>query len=75
MNKVFLMSAIAAVLLSGCTATPTDKAARAYADVDRTLPIGSYLPRKKNQPPDAATVDKTQLENMQRMGAATIQGK
>lgn len=71
MNKIVPMLA-AAILLSGCAASSSNHSAGSDPGADRTLPTGTYLKRRSGQAPDASTVDKQQLENMQRAGAGTI---
>jgi len=63
----------AILLLAGCAASPAGDGARnSAASEERHVPLGTYLPRKKAQLPDhGGTVDKTQLENMQRTGVGT----
>jgi len=72
LTKVFLMFAASAILLSGCATSTGDKTASAEPGADRSLPTGTYLKRRPGKPQDAETVDKQQIENMQRTGAGTI---
>jgi hypothetical protein len=72
LNKLVPLFAVTAILLSGCAASSGNHTAGADPAADRTLPTGTYLKRRPGKPQDAETVDKTQLENMQRTGAGTI---
>lgn len=74
MKSVFALSA-ATILLAACASpggADTDK--QANMREERNVTVGSYLPRKNGQSPgNAGTVDKTELENMTRMGEASIE--
>ena len=71
--KTILIVPAAALLLAACASPTGDKNAESASVREETYtPIGTYLPRKKGQTANnAGTVDQTDLENMQRAGAAT----
>ena len=72
MKPILILPAVV-LLLAGCAASSAgDGATGAGASEERYVPLGTYLPRKKSQLPDnGGTIDKTQLENMQRNGVGT----
>lgn len=74
MKTAFLTVPALAIVLAGCAANNTGTTTTATeAREAREHRVGSYLPRKKGETAgNAGNVDKQQLENMQRVGAGTI---